>query len=94
MDEFKLGNQFFFAYSLTFQHFLDFVTKDYVEDWGMIPLEYLQEADVRLVVVGHAPYKFIQVGTPSDLERNTFNFYIVVFLELQKFDFFCADSCF
>lgn len=44
------------------QHFLDFITKDYVEDLGMIPLEYLQEADVRLVVIGPAPYKFINVS--------------------------------
>ena len=27
----------------------------------MVPLEYLQEADVRLVVIGPAPYKFIPV---------------------------------
>ncbi|WAR24178.1 PXL2C-like protein [Mya arenaria] len=31
------------------RHFLDFITKDYVEDLGSIPLEYLQAADVRLV---------------------------------------------
>lgn len=41
------------------RHFLDFITKDYVEDISMVPLEYLQEADVRLVVIGPAPYKFI-----------------------------------
>ncbi|KAH3775687.1 peroxiredoxin-like 2C [Dreissena polymorpha] len=41
------------------RNFLDFVTQDYVEDLGLIPVEYLQEADVRLVVIGCAPYKFI-----------------------------------
>lgn len=52
------------------RHFLDFVTKDYVEDLGMIPLEYLQEADVRLVVIGPAPYKFI-----NDFKKETsFNY--------------------
>ena len=45
-----------------FQHFLDFITKDYVEDISSIPLEYLQEADVRLVIIGPAPYKFIPVS--------------------------------
>ena len=50
-----------------FQHFLDYITKDYVEDISMIPLEYLQEADVRLVVIGPAPYKFIQVRYSSSL---------------------------
>ena len=44
-----------------FQHFLDFITKDYVEDISLIPLEYLQEADVRLVIIGPAPYKYIPV---------------------------------
>ncbi|KAL4236299.1 Thioredoxin-like protein aaed1 [Mactra antiquata] len=48
------------------RHFLDFVTKDYVEDLGMIPLEYLQEANVRLVVIGPAPYKFI-----NDFKKDT-----------------------
>jgi len=38
------------------------VTKDYVEDLGMIPLEYLQESNVRLVVIGQAPYKYIDVS--------------------------------
>lgn len=42
------------------RHFLCFVCKDYVEDLGVIPLEYLQEADVRLVVIGPAPFKFIK----------------------------------
>jgi hypothetical protein len=49
--------------SFIFQHFLDFITQDYVEDLGMIPLEYLQEANVRLVVIGPAPFKFINVRT-------------------------------
>lgn len=48
------------------RHFLDFITKDYVEDLGMIPLEYLQEADVRLVVIGPAPFKFI-----NDFKKET-----------------------
>ena len=51
------------AFNLSiFQHFLDFITKDYVEDISSIPLEYLQEADVRLVLIGPAPYKFIPVS--------------------------------
>ncbi|KAK3581920.1 hypothetical protein CHS0354_037593 [Potamilus streckersoni] len=48
------------------RHFLDFIAKDYVEDLGAIPLEYLQEANVRLVVIGPAPYKFI-----SDFKKET-----------------------
>ena len=50
----------------SFQHFLDYVNKDYVEDLGMIPLEYLQAEDMRLVVIGPAPFKFIAVS------KNTF----------------------
>ncbi|XP_064606955.1 peroxiredoxin-like 2C [Liolophura sinensis] len=42
------------------RHFLDYTCKEYVEDLAKIPLEYLQEAGVRLVVLGPAPYKFIQ----------------------------------
>lgn len=42
------------------RHFLCFVCKDYVEDLALIPFEYLQEADVRVVVIGPAPYKFIK----------------------------------
>ncbi|PVD22772.1 hypothetical protein C0Q70_16028 [Pomacea canaliculata] len=42
------------------RHLLDFITKEYVEDLALIPLEYLQEVDVRLVVVGPAHYKFIK----------------------------------
>lgn len=42
------------------RHFLDFITKEYVEDLAIIPLEYLQGADVRLVVIGPAPFKFIK----------------------------------
>ncbi|KAL8625705.1 hypothetical protein ACOMHN_043980 [Nucella lapillus] len=42
------------------RHFLDFITKEYVEDLAVIPLEYLQEVDVRLVVIGPAPMKFIK----------------------------------
>ncbi|XP_076439847.1 peroxiredoxin-like 2C [Babylonia areolata] len=42
------------------RHFLDFITKEYVEDLAIIPLEYLQEVDVRLVVIGPAPVKFIK----------------------------------
>lgn len=42
------------------RHFLCFICKDYIEDLARIPLEYLQEADVRVVVIGPAPNKFIQ----------------------------------
>lgn len=42
------------------RHFLCFVCKDYVEDLALIPYEYLQEADVRVVVIGPAPFKFIK----------------------------------
>ncbi|XP_070194603.1 peroxiredoxin-like 2C isoform X2 [Littorina saxatilis] len=42
------------------EHFLDFITKEYVEDLALIPLEYLQEAEVRLVVIGPAPFKCIK----------------------------------
>lgn len=42
------------------RHLLDFITKEYVEDLAIIPLEYLQEADVRLVVIGPAHFKFIK----------------------------------
>lgn len=48
------------------RHFLDFITKDYLEDLAAIPLEYLQEANVRLVVIGPAPCKFI-----NDFKRET-----------------------
>ncbi|CAL1546194.1 unnamed protein product [Lymnaea stagnalis] len=42
------------------RHFLDFITKEYVEDIAIIPLEYLQNAGVRLVVIGPAPFKYIK----------------------------------
>ncbi|KAK3794408.1 hypothetical protein RRG08_019375 [Elysia crispata] len=42
------------------QHFLDFITKEYCEDISIIPLEYLQNAEVRLVVIGPAPHRFIK----------------------------------
>ncbi|KAK7508147.1 hypothetical protein BaRGS_00000386 [Batillaria attramentaria] len=42
------------------RHLLDFITKEYVEDLAIIPLEYLQEAETRLVVIGPAPFKFIK----------------------------------
>ncbi|KAK6179391.1 hypothetical protein SNE40_011763 [Patella caerulea] len=42
------------------RHFLCFICKEYVEDLALIPLEYLQAADVRLVVIGPAPHKFIK----------------------------------
>ncbi|XP_045159845.1 peroxiredoxin-like 2C [Mercenaria mercenaria] len=64
------------------RHLLDFVTKDYVEDLGMIPLEYLQSSDVRLVVIGPAPYKFI-----SDFKKETgfhYTFYCDPDRELYK----------
>ena len=61
-----LINVYYVTDFFPFQHFLDFITKDYVEDISLIPLEYLQEADVRLVIIGPAPYKYIPV-------RNYFN---------------------
>ncbi|OWF38577.1 thioredoxin-like protein AAED1 [Mizuhopecten yessoensis] len=42
------------------RHFLCFVCKDYMEDLAIIPLEYLQAANVRIVVIGPAPCKFIK----------------------------------
>ncbi|KAL5015894.1 hypothetical protein ScPMuIL_005483 [Solemya velum] len=42
------------------RHFLCFICKDYVEDLALVPLEYLQEADVRIVIIGPAPFKFIK----------------------------------
>lgn len=42
------------------RHFLDFITKEYCEDISIIPLEYLQNAEVRLVVIGPAPHRFIK----------------------------------
>ncbi|XP_005102404.1 peroxiredoxin-like 2C [Aplysia californica] len=42
------------------RHFLDFIAKEYVEDVAIIPLEYLQNADVRLVVIGPAPHNYIK----------------------------------
>ncbi|GFO03206.1 thioredoxin-like protein aaed1 [Plakobranchus ocellatus] len=42
------------------RHFLDFISKEYCEDIAVIPLEYLQNADVRLVVIGPAPHRFIK----------------------------------
>uniref|UniRef100_A0A2C9KMS1 Uncharacterized protein n=1 Tax=Biomphalaria glabrata TaxID=6526 RepID=A0A2C9KMS1_BIOGL len=41
-------------------HFLDFVSKEYVEDIAIIPLEYTQNAGVRLVVIGPAQPKHIK----------------------------------
>ncbi|GFR87160.1 thioredoxin-like protein AAED1 [Elysia marginata] len=42
------------------RHFLDFITKEYCEDISIIPLEYLQNAEVRLVIIGPAPHRFIK----------------------------------
>ncbi|XP_060080701.1 peroxiredoxin-like 2C [Ylistrum balloti] len=42
------------------RHFLCFVCKDYMEDLGIVPLEYLQAANVRIVAIGPAPCKFIK----------------------------------
>ncbi|XP_055886647.1 peroxiredoxin-like 2C isoform X6 [Biomphalaria glabrata] len=42
------------------RHFLDFVSKEYVEDIAIIPLEYTQNAGVRLVVIGPAQPKHIK----------------------------------
>ena len=41
---------------------MDYITKDYVEDIASIPIEYLQAVDARIVVIGPAPYKFINVS--------------------------------
>ncbi|XP_033126173.1 peroxiredoxin-like 2C [Anneissia japonica] len=42
------------------RHFLCFISRDYVEDLAKIPESYLKDANVRLVVIGCAPYKFIK----------------------------------
>ncbi|KAJ8305587.1 hypothetical protein KUTeg_016132 [Tegillarca granosa] len=55
------------------RHFLCFMCKDYVEDLAIIPLEYLQEANVRVVVIGPAPYKFIRYTLYTDPERELYS---------------------
>ncbi|XP_072023821.1 peroxiredoxin-like 2C [Amphiura filiformis] len=42
------------------RHFLCYVCKEYVEDLAKIPRDYLQEAKVRLVVIGCAPHTYIR----------------------------------
>ncbi|ESP00625.1 hypothetical protein LOTGIDRAFT_112250 [Lottia gigantea] len=42
------------------RHLLCFMCKEYVEDLAVVPLEYLQDADVRIVVICPAPHKFIK----------------------------------
>nr|AYP63837.1 thioredoxin-like protein AAED1 [Haliotis discus discus] len=42
------------------RHLLDFVCQEYVDDLGTVPLEYLQEADVRLVIIAPSPYVLIR----------------------------------
>ncbi|XP_021378114.1 thioredoxin-like protein AAED1 isoform X2 [Mizuhopecten yessoensis] len=44
----------------TTQHFHCFVCKDYIGDLGIVPPEYLQAANVGIVAIGPAPYKFIK----------------------------------
>ncbi|KAL8606481.1 hypothetical protein ACOMHN_037712 [Nucella lapillus] len=41
------------------RHFLDFIAKEYVEDLAIIPEKYLQDANVRLVIIGPSLSKFI-----------------------------------
>ncbi|XP_060080702.1 peroxiredoxin-like 2C [Ylistrum balloti] len=42
------------------RHFHCFVCKDYIEDLGIIPPGHLQAADVGIVAIGPAPFKFIK----------------------------------
>lgn len=42
------------------RHFLCYVCKEYVDDLGLIPEKNLQDADVQLVVIGCAKWKFIK----------------------------------
>ncbi|XP_033738695.1 peroxiredoxin-like 2C [Pecten maximus] len=52
------------------RHFHCFVCKDYIEDLGTVPPEYLQAADVGIVAIGPAPFKFIK----SFKEETGFNY--------------------
>ncbi|XP_060092394.1 peroxiredoxin-like 2C isoform X1 [Heteronotia binoei] len=42
------------------RHFLCYVCKEYVEDLGKIPKEFLQDANVRLVVIGQSSHHHIK----------------------------------
>ncbi|XP_015268158.1 PREDICTED: thioredoxin-like protein AAED1 isoform X1 [Gekko japonicus] len=42
------------------RHFLCYACKEYVEDLGKIPKEFLQDANVRLVVVGQSSHHHIK----------------------------------
>ncbi|TRZ03134.1 hypothetical protein DNTS_014534 [Danionella cerebrum] len=42
------------------RHFLCYTCKEYVEDLGKIPREALQEANVRLIVIGHSSFSHIK----------------------------------
>ncbi|XP_058027769.1 peroxiredoxin-like 2C isoform X2 [Ahaetulla prasina] len=42
------------------RHFLCYVCKEYVEDLGKIPKKFLQDAKVRLVVIGQSAYHHIR----------------------------------
>ncbi|KAM6473899.1 peroxiredoxin-like 2C [Liasis olivaceus] len=42
------------------RHFLCYVCKEYVEDLGKIPNNFLQDANVRLVVIGQSAYHHIK----------------------------------
>ncbi|XP_014663604.1 PREDICTED: thioredoxin-like protein AAED1 [Priapulus caudatus] len=42
------------------RHFLCFICKDYVADLARVQERYLKEAGVQLVVIGHAPHKYIK----------------------------------
>ncbi|XP_055886644.1 peroxiredoxin-like 2C isoform X3 [Biomphalaria glabrata] len=56
LSKLSIDNEIF----IFMQHFLDFVSKEYVEDIAIIPLEYTQNAGVRLVVIGPAQPKHIK----------------------------------
>ncbi|XP_062984649.1 peroxiredoxin-like 2C isoform X2 [Elgaria multicarinata webbii] len=42
------------------RHFLCYTCKEYVEDLGKIPKKFLQDADVRLVVIGQSSHHHIK----------------------------------
>lgn len=42
------------------RHFLCYICKEYVDDLGLIPEKCLQDANVQLVVIGCAKWKFIK----------------------------------
>ncbi|XP_067678314.1 peroxiredoxin-like 2C [Haliotis asinina] len=42
------------------RHLLDFVCQEYADDLAIIPLEYLQEVDVRLVIIAPSPHNLIK----------------------------------